>query len=112
MPRLIFCIAILVLLVILLAKLGHRIYWRIRNRMNHCKGRVVKRMCKSKGKVLYYAQIYRDFVGWEDIPGLHFDNISDAMTAMDKALERTFAELANDNDEQIIVEREYKPRRR
>lgn len=33
------------------------------------------------------------------------------MTAMDKALERTFAELANDNDEQIIVEREYKPRR-
>ena len=74
MPRIIFCIAILTLLVILLAKLGHRIYWRIRNRMNHCKGRVVKRMC-------------------------------------DKALERTFAELANDNDEQIIVEREYKPRR-
>lgn len=111
MPRIIFCIAILTLLVILLAKLGHRIYWRIRNRMNHCKGRVVKRMCKSQHKVLYYAQIYKDFVGWEDIPGLRFDNISDAMTAMDKALERTFAELANDNDEQIIVEREYKPRR-
>ena len=53
MPRIIFCIAILTLLVILLAKLGHRIYWRIRNRMNHCKGRVVKRMCKSQHKVLY-----------------------------------------------------------
>lgn len=111
MARIIFCIAIIILLAILFAKIGISIYWRVRNRMNHCKGRMVKRMCKSKGKILYYVQIYKDFVGWEDIPGLMFDKICDAMTCMDKALERTFADQPGENDEKVIVEREYKPHR-
>ena len=106
MPRLIFCIAILILVLIALCKVIYRAYWRIRNHRNHCKGRVVRR--KFNGKVQYFVQIYKDFIGWEDVPGLRCDSIAIAMTAMDNALTKNFAEVANDNDEQVIVEREYR----
>jgi hypothetical protein len=109
MARLIFFIAILVLVCIALWKINVRLYWKIRNARNHGKGRVVKR--KSKGKVVYVAQLYTDNVGWEDIPGLKYSNLSEAMTAMDNAMERAFSnENGRDSDEQIMVERSYRRR--
>ena len=109
MPRLIFFIAILILLLVGLAKLCHRIYWILLNAKNHGKGRVIKR--KVNGKVSYVVQLYKEFDGWLDIPGLKYSTIGDALTAMDKALEKSFDEEAHDTDEQVIVEREYRQHR-
>ena len=47
----------------------------------------------------------------EDIPGLKYSNLSEAMTAMDNAMERAFSnENGRDSDEQIMVERSYRRR--
>lgn len=109
MARIIFFVAILVLLLVAVWKLSCSIYWKVRNRRNHGKGRVVKR--KVNREVRYFVQLYNDNAGWEDIPGYKFDNLGDAMTAMDKALERVFAnDSTNDGEEQIMVERSYRRR--
>ena len=110
MARLIFFVAVLVLVLIGLWKLSIRLYWKARNKKNHGKGRVVKR--KVRGVVLYVAQLYEDNAGWQDIPGLKYNTLSEAMTAMDKAMERAFAnDTNNEGDEQIMVERSYNRRR-
>ena len=110
MARIICCIAVMVIVCIVGYRVILRLLWKARNVKNHGKGRVVKR--KKKGKVVFIAQLYRDDVGWEDIPGLAYNTLSDAMTAMDKALERAYEDdQVDENEEKVMVERSYRQRK-
>jgi len=106
MARSIFVSAVIILILYGIYLGLKRIWWWFRNRKHHGTGRIIKK--NFPGGIFYIAQVYIDYEGWQNEPGIASEDLKVVLDGLDNVLKRRFKNDPKCSEDCVVVERSVK----